>query len=56
MDFGSGLARTGSLLIAGLVGGAAAVGIGAAIDNDPEARTIVTTVAADPPPRNSSPP
>jgi S1-C subfamily serine protease len=49
MDFGSGLARTGSLLLAGLVGGAAAVGIGAAIDNDPEARTVVTTVAADPP-------
>jgi S1-C subfamily serine protease len=48
MDIGSGLVRSGSLLLAALLGGAAAVGIGAAIDDDPDAQTVVSTVAADP--------
>jgi S1-C subfamily serine protease len=48
MDIGSGLVRAGSLLLAALLGGAAAVGIGAAIDDDSEAQTVVSTVAADP--------
>ncbi len=39
----------GSLMLAGLLGGAAAVGIGAAIDSGEEAQTVVSTVSPTPP-------
>ena len=55
MDIGSGLVRAGSLLLAAFLGGAAAVGIGAAIDDDPDAQTVVSTVAADPAPAKFEP-
>jgi S1-C subfamily serine protease len=52
MDAGSGLARMGSLVFAGLLGGGAAVGIGAAIGGDDNPAAIVTSTvsAAAPPP------
>jgi S1-C subfamily serine protease len=49
MDAGTGWTRAGSLVLAGLVGGAAAVAIGAAIDTDGESRTVISTVSATPP-------
>jgi S1-C subfamily serine protease len=39
----------GSLVFAALLGGGAAVGIGAAIDTDGETQTVVNTVSASPP-------
>src|SRR5262245_56571631 len=49
MDTGSGWAQMGSLVLAALLGGAAAVGIGAAIDNEEDPETVISTVASEPP-------
>ena len=49
MDAGSGWARMGSLVFAALLGGGAAVGIGAALDSGDDTQTVVSTVAANPP-------
>jgi len=49
MDSGSGWARMGSLVFAALLGGAAAVGISAAIDGDSDPETVVSTVVGIPP-------
>ena len=49
MDAGSGWTRTGSLVFAALLGGGAAVGIGAAIDAGGETQTVVSTVSASAP-------
>jgi S1-C subfamily serine protease len=45
MDAGSGWARMGSLVLAALLGGGAAVGIGAAIEGGSDSETVVSTVA-----------
>lgn len=44
MDLGSGFARSASLVFAALLGGGAAVGIGAAIDSDGGTTTVLNTV------------
>jgi S1-C subfamily serine protease len=49
MDAGSGWTRMGSLVLAGLVGGGVAVGIGAAIDTSEAAQTVISTVSPTPP-------
>jgi len=49
MDAGSSWTRMGSFVFAALLGGGAAVGIGAAIDTEGETQTVVSTVSASPP-------
>ena len=49
MDSGSGWARMGSFVFAALLGGAAAVGISAAIEEDDGTETVVSTVAGSAP-------
>jgi S1-C subfamily serine protease len=49
MDAGTGWTRMGSLVFAALLGGGAAVGIGAAISADDDTQTVVSTVAANSP-------
>ncbi len=49
MDSGSGWARMGSFVFAALLGGAAAVGISAAIDGDDGTETVVSTVVGNTP-------
>jgi S1-C subfamily serine protease len=49
MDTGSGWARMGSLVFAALLGGGAAVGIGAAIGAEEDPETVISTVASEPP-------
>ncbi len=49
MDAGTGWARMGSLVFAALLGGGAAVGIGAALDAGDDTQTVVSTVTSSPP-------
>jgi S1-C subfamily serine protease len=49
MDAGSGWTRMGSLVLAGLLGGGVAVGIGAAVTSDEGVVTVVRTVSPTPP-------
>jgi S1-C subfamily serine protease len=49
MEAGSGWTRMGSLVLAGLLGGGVAVGIGAAIDPDEGVATVIRTVPPTPP-------
>jgi S1-C subfamily serine protease len=49
MDAGSGWTRMGSLVFAAVLGGGAAVGIGAAIDSGDDTLTVVRTVSQSPP-------
>jgi S1-C subfamily serine protease len=49
MEAGSGWTRMGSLVLAGLLGGGVAVGIGAAVTSDSGVETVIRTVSPTPP-------